>query len=619
MSASLGLHPGLHPTASTPGFSMRRQGGPPSSVSSRRPPPSINPPSSISARTHSHLSKSPRNYPGSAGSAHSSGFPQNPLSTVPDIENFDPTYGLRSDNVPHQTTYSGLGKLFGASRGLADLAPVKGGRSEHGGLDGESTYDVLDWEDDTTTGAGMDDVDDEPPPAPAPLEDLETIPAVGGGFVTRLRPRRGVPSSTAAQAPFGETRRGTRSTFSLADQWIEAGNEDGNSRGAYNPYFGEAYREYHREEEGMHRRSPPISAPPIFTPSEIGSKSGRRVPEYSDVRRGPGSHTGASRSYTRRDPQIHHHQKPKRQGENEEGSFDDALQFERTQSRSPSSPSQRTAAVPTLSDEDVTDGFITHDNLLNDTALDQQRNWTGSLSRRGGGIILRNQSVSQLSALSRSNQTLSPFTRSFSHFTVRSGPPKTVVSNTMPFPSDAKRGALGRSGEVKKARRKRVHRIGAARVAQGGNDKGKESIEKEKERSGLRSASTNVRRYTGGGDITFGRRTVMERGMGYEEDEEDSEDDVEHYFRTRRPSEASRARRDSSRREEGVPLSPRPNLHKSPIQQHQPLPQQQLQQQQQQQQSQPQLRRVASPPPALSLEGGGHGRRQRTTSGRSRY
>jgi len=69
-------------------------------------------------------------------------------------------------------------------------------------------------------------------------------------------------------------------------------------------------------------------------------------------------------------------------------------------------------------------------------------------------IVLRpslNNSIHQLSTLSHSNHTLSPYTRSLSHFTVRSVPPRGVGSSG---PSTAV------ERQPAKARRKRTYRLG---------------------------------------------------------------------------------------------------------------------------------------------------------------
>jgi len=76
-------------------------------------------------------------------------------------------------------------------------------------------------------------------------------------------------------------------------------------------------------------------------------------------------------------------------------------------------------------------------------------------------IVIRpglNNAVSQLSLLNRSNHTLSPYTRTLEHFTIRSVPPKPVVSPGLP-PADK---------HPPKAKRKRMYRLGGTGKGTGG-------------------------------------------------------------------------------------------------------------------------------------------------------
>jgi distribution and morphology protein 34 len=69
-------------------------------------------------------------------------------------------------------------------------------------------------------------------------------------------------------------------------------------------------------------------------------------------------------------------------------------------------------------------------------------------------IILRpslNNTIHQLSTLSHSNHTLSPYTRSVEHFTVRSVPPRSVGPSGL---------SQGTERQPVKARRKRTYRLG---------------------------------------------------------------------------------------------------------------------------------------------------------------
>jgi distribution and morphology protein 34 len=75
-------------------------------------------------------------------------------------------------------------------------------------------------------------------------------------------------------------------------------------------------------------------------------------------------------------------------------------------------------------------------------------------------IVLRpslNNSIHQLSTLSHSNHTLSPYTRSLEHFTVRSVPPRVAGAGLS---------SGGAERQPVKARRKRTYRFGGARKTQ---------------------------------------------------------------------------------------------------------------------------------------------------------
>ncbi|KAG8798100.1 ERMES complex subunit [Serendipita sp. 398] len=512
-------------------------------------PASIIPPSSIAGRSPRARANAITKTPSS------SDFPRNPTSTLPDIENFDPTYGLRAEGVPVKSDFTTFGKLFGHNRGLADLAEdaATPGSAEMGGLDGESAYDVVDWEEDeidigdSVSQRMYDDVDDEPPfvsppiitPLPRPHEfvDMETIPAVGGGFITRprvynsqatstsslppvsmdspsvemherirsnvgVRKNTGRSTSTRALSEFGSRISDRRATQFHADgggrNRAQSGFADGPEDGEdeYNPYFGEAYR---------------------------------RNGDFSQYPGGGGVETETTRGVSSSQRQAS--KRPIPIPHQISSTFDRTRSISRSPPAGDSfpthygSPSQQHHA--TLGDDD---GFI-HENI-------DHSNYQRSYGRSSHGIILRNQSVSHLSALSKSNQTLSPFTRSFSHFTVRSGPPRPLISNTMPFPSAAVTG-------VKKARRKRVYRLGgggggggAGKSASGGEGlRGKPGDGDVRDRqSRIKDATAQVRRFRGeeggGGDISFDRLSHSPAPPS-----EFSDEDVEHYFRPRRPSE----------------------------------------------------------------------------------
>lgn len=484
----IGLHPDLHPRhafgrpGSSPSLFRSRSSAP----GSYAPPSSFNPPSDkASARSGS---KTPL----------SSDFPTNPQSSLPDIENFDPTYGLRPEGPPTRSSYSGLGKLFETSKGLRELAEERPNLLHEdlvADIDEESAYDAVDWEGELHRVAygDIDDVDDEV--GPQEYVDMETIPAVGGGFITRPRvyhsqssidPGLNPPPSIPPPQGNDHAFRGTNaSRFPKArsegpsrararrtavpihrDRGIgmDASMEGGEQ--GHNPYFSDIYR----------RRSSMGSGN-----AEIDDEHGVESSHFNMPRRTAGS--------TSRSIPI--------------GSPSSALRWssvDRSTSRSPptgeyfqyGSPSQRPSHFAGSPSDDLDNEF---GNYIGPNSEFNTRN--------PRSIILRNQSVSQLSALSRSNQTLSPYTRSFSHFTVRSGPPKPFISNTTPLTSSAKTGP-------RKATRKRIHRLG----------------------DHYDGDAYDVINERGDGDLSLGRLSYSPRPPS-----EFSDEDVEHYFRTRRPSE----------------------------------------------------------------------------------
>ena len=521
-----GLQPGLHPRSplgrSVPSIARSL---------SEAPLHSVVPPSASSRSSHPRKTgtKTPL----------SSDFPMNPHSSLPDIENFDPTYGLRPEGMPMKSGFSGLGKLFEASRGLHELSQERETPPGlYSDLDAESAYDVVEWADglDASTAGypGIeDDIDDDVPinPPLEHVEDLETIPAIGGGFITRPRvyhsqssiksplpitgnhpttPRHPISRNnggrgrvnrvesegpTVPRARVSRSRRAPPQGIPLhRDRGMSVGIE-GDITDTYNPYFGDAYKrrrvpdgtsygeEVDAEEEGA--ENPNANSNPAQEESSWrGTVTGsipRTIPQSQGRRQSITSTSGRQRSISHSplnndpfqygSPSKHHHLRH---------SSDDT-------------DTDPAAAA-------VVGGSRRHHRHAHDA----------------GGIILRNQSVTQLSALSKSNQTLSPYTRSFSHFTVRSGPPKPLVSSTTPFSRSGNKGP-------QKARRKRIHRLGGGGGAAAGAGTG----------IGSSAGHGRGRREEGEEeDISLDRLSHSPPPPS-----EFSDDDVAHYFRTRRPSE----------------------------------------------------------------------------------
>lgn len=280
-------------------------------------------------------------------------------SSLPDLENFDPTYGLRPEGLPMKSVFSSFGRLFKQNKGLADL-------TEEEQSDVEEEEEA---EEEDRMSCSMVDFDtcfdDYSPPASLTPDDsiteYETIPAVGGGTITRPRVYH---SQSMIQPPAEISRAPTRISRSITPESGETQFSRSSSSGGL----------AHSVE------TPPTTAPP----HSVHSLDSNRKPRPLSFRR-----LSISSSSAPLDP-FH----------------------------SGSPPAHITAfeGDPTI--------------VLLPTL---------------------NSTLHQLSTLSSSNHTLSPYTRSLEHFAVRSGPPRTLNASGVRAPPERR---------PVKARRKRTYRLG---------------------------------------------------------------------------------------------------------------------------------------------------------------
>lgn len=101
-----------------------------------------------------------------------------------------------AEELSERPSFSALGRLHRPSRGLADLMedPVKESLYPDDDavsdasveVDESTTYDVVEWED-TVPDMSSTPEDGETPPSTARVTEYETIPAVGGGYISRPR------------------------------------------------------------------------------------------------------------------------------------------------------------------------------------------------------------------------------------------------------------------------------------------------------------------------------------------------------------------------------------------------------------------------------------------------
>lgn len=332
-------------------------------------------------------------------------------TSFPDLEHFDPTYGLRPMGILSNNIFPGFGRLFKLDKGLADLVEKP---SDEEQIQPESLR-ATDWE-----GPPLDD---SPPPSlfedTESVTEYETVPAVGGGIVTRPR----VYHSRSIVHPAAEV------------------SDDLFSSSPASPYVRDPYVRDDQRTARSHWKYPSTflphacirsRVPPTYHSSSNYGTGSEDAPygyepdstsyfELPDARNRYASQSGSEKSHSIETPElIPSHALPIK-----------------------SSLPPRRLSVSSSS------GF----EVLLPGSPPAHR----GLSEADPRIVLRpalNDTVHQLSTLSHSNHTLSPYTRSPGHFTVRSVPPRTGNTSGVQAIPDRR---------PAKAKRKRMYRIGGLR------------------------------------------------------------------------------------------------------------------------------------------------------------
>ena len=332
-------------------------------------------------------------------------------TSFPEIENFDPTYGLRPEGLPTKSLFSNFGKLFSPSKGLAELA--------------EPLEDVDELDE---PASFADSVSNARPSTPSANSDnpqeYEAIPAIGGGTVTRPRVYL---SHSQVHDPFGSSPANpTQSPHNLR-------------RSSSLEYEAPA-----RLRGPLPLRQPTMPSPlddpyvGTFDPSHTRTSSAVQSPfsQYSN----PELPLLASTSTTHPIPRRAHTRAPLPTPPPSDTYTDPGNSPSHRRRRSEDRRSSISSSIPDRFD-------TTSPSLHGSFGPDPDPK-----------IILRpslNEHIFKLSTLTHSNHTLSPFTRSLEHFAVRSGPPKaSSTSGIGGGPSD-------RPPQTKvKAKRKRIYRVG---------------------------------------------------------------------------------------------------------------------------------------------------------------
>ena len=331
-------------------------------------------------------------------------------TSFPEIENFDPTYGLRPEGLPTKSLFGNFGKLFSPAKGLAELTEP---------LEEVEELDEL--------ASFSDGVPNIRPSTPSILsenpQDYETIPAVGGGTITRPRVYL---SQSQVQNPAGAT---PVNPILQAPSYLRRSSS----------------LEY---EAPPHLRSPlPLHQSTLSSPLSNSQLRTFDTPHIrtSSVVPSPLSRSSNSElplllstSITHPIPRLSHNHAPLPTPPPSETYTDPGNSPSHRRRRSEDRRSSISSSIPDRFD-------TTSPSLHGSFGPDPDPQ-----------IILRpslNEHIFKLSTLAHSNHTLSPFTRSLEHFAVRSGPPKA--------PTNPGVGSSDRPPQAKvKAKRKRIYRVG---------------------------------------------------------------------------------------------------------------------------------------------------------------
>ncbi|KAF5320942.1 hypothetical protein D9619_000533 [Psilocybe cf. subviscida] len=398
--------------------------------------------------------------------------PEPPTSSHPDLENFDPTYGLRPEGLPTKSVFRGFSSLFTPPKGLADLAEeaeaTNSEASDEEYEDEVGSFDFVDW---NHSESPMSLPASRQSPAPSshegtPEPEYETIPAVGGGTITRPRIYHSQSSAQGTSKSLGALPMRSYSQ-SMMSMGIGLGVPGHSSPrlGTSTPYYPEYGSSIPGPSNSISHGQRPSTlgrprSPDSFDSEPSRSSSGpstRRtvstdLTDHTNPYADQTSSTGTtSPIYMRRRmsvasnatttstayPHAHHQQQYWPQHTHPGRARSPSAASTSFLSTSPSSPSSHS-----------------HMHI--------------HLDRDPASIVLRpslnNDSIHQLSTLSHSNHTLSPYTRGLAHFTVRSVPPRPRGGAAGPGGSGASSQQSLPEMQKPRARRKRTYRIGGKKA-----------------------------------------------------------------------------------------------------------------------------------------------------------
>jgi len=490
---------------------------------------------------------------GRAGSASSPAVRHDQLDSVPEsIEAYDPTYGLRPDSIPHHAgfaDYQRLVKAGASKRGLGDVLEEEGGEADEAdqGLyghprtgDGSFDFDMI----------GLRDLVEDDEHAPLPRwngstasdygrqaeptvrqSQFETIPAVGGGTITRPRvfhtqsqmrmrtdstgslSAHGSPSSTTARSAGGGSAASTvglgravnfarSASLNRMPTVAVDGREDyfaapsviGGGSVASTPRF--PFPRY------PHAPPPAYSAGSTAPPSLPRNQSMPNFNRYQSQNTIHRSNLSWQLSASSTSNDAASARFPPHYASSSTASPQTAL------TTPMSSPTRNLKPLPTEGDSlsftrpsPVDLLSRSPSSVLNTSFLDEEHL---PITLNPGA----NDSCAHLKTLSSTNQTLSPFTRENELVMARSSPRPLTPSGggggrlapTAPLAASGGRVRLNDSNpppSAVKATRKRLHRIGSAKPASSANEPSSASSPSSQAPSSLYSPSPAIsRRHT---------------------------------------------------------------------------------------------------------------------------
>ena len=412
----------IHSVPPSPGFTgvprfAHRTHSSPSVTSSRR--------RSSSASTSKHKTQK---------TALPSPIPPDPV-TFPDLENFDPTYGLRPEGLPTKSVFRGFSSLFTSNKGLADLAEDEEEEDDDEYEDDTTSFDMENWE--YTVPVPNSSFYDEQRSSSSKSE-YETIPAVGGGTITRPRiyhSQSMIQTSSGPSAPISPQASSSKRRAPLRSYGSLLSPGSGFTPGFVPESLAHPLTSTFSSAQSYRTALPHPSPFPLPRIRRSTSDSSGTEPS------GSSSGLGLSTSTPPTEHPFH------------DNDIHDDNRYDPHYVRHPAPPAASSIASPSsrrpsISAASTPDAGFSSSPTLHHSDIDFQS--SSSDTHRDPKIILRpslNNSIHKLSSLSHSNHTLSPYTRTLHHFTVRSVPPRS----TAPFSTNA--------GPVK-ARRKRTFRLG---------------------------------------------------------------------------------------------------------------------------------------------------------------